>query len=147
MFPPSMTYSLPVIEDERSEERNATNSATSSNGSCPDFCASSIISSRKAPSTKRQRAIAGGRTIAAAPEPGYIRCWTFHVPSICCIRVGAEFLLGVFSGAFWAYSTEHEATQQTLQVTTNERMRADRLIRGMFLYSFSTISARAWRPN
>src|SRR5262249_32767970 len=30
MVPPSMTYSLPVIEDARSETRNATNSATSS---------------------------------------------------------------------------------------------------------------------
>src|SRR5206468_12604065 len=30
MFPPSMTYSLPVLEDARSETRNATNSATSS---------------------------------------------------------------------------------------------------------------------
>ena len=30
MVPPSITYSLPVIEDARSETRNATNSATSS---------------------------------------------------------------------------------------------------------------------
>src|SRR5438445_11229184 len=30
IFPPSMTYSLPVIEDARSEARNAINSATSS---------------------------------------------------------------------------------------------------------------------
>src|SRR2546430_3648884 len=30
MFPPSMTYSLPMIEEARSEARNATNSATSS---------------------------------------------------------------------------------------------------------------------
>src|SRR5207244_9441671 len=30
MFPPSMTYSLPVIDEARSDARNATNSATSS---------------------------------------------------------------------------------------------------------------------
>jgi hypothetical protein len=29
MFPPSMTYSLPVIDEARPETRNATNSATS----------------------------------------------------------------------------------------------------------------------
>lgn len=59
---------------------------------------------QKGSSFRRRRARADGRLIASAPEPGHIRCSTFHAPTICCIKGGAELLLAALSAAFCPYA-------------------------------------------
>ena len=105
MFPPSMTYSLPVIEEARSDARKATSSATSSGrfgrpsgippSECIRFCRAVVVSVFASFASRSINRVASQPWRSGAPEASaqdlFLRNDLAHVLHIVAPNVAQEF--------------------------------------------------------